>query len=199
MALADVRRDRVWTYADLKELPDDGRRWEIIEGMLVEMAGPTTAHGRVMRNLLTHLVPVLNRAAADWYAAPLDVVLPDGSVVEPDLFAILPGESARTTPRAVAGAPDLVVEVLSPSIRRHDTVTKRALYEKAGVREYWLVDPEARTVEILVLGDGTLHLRQRCAGADVVASPLLPEVAFRAAEAFTGLDEIARDGGAEGA
>ena len=199
MAVAVAQRDRFWTYDDLRELPDDGRRWEIVEGALVEMTGPSTAHGRVMRNLLTHLVPVLNRAAADWYAAPLDVVLPDGSVVEPDLFAILPGGSARTTPRAVTGAPDLVVEVVSPSNRRHDTVTKRALYEKAGVREYWLVDPEARTVEILVLGGGTLHLRQRCAGADVVASPLLPEVAFRAAEAFTGLDEIARDGGAEGA
>ena len=115
MAVAVAQRDRFWTYDDLRELPDDGRRWEIVEGALVEMTGPSTAHGRVMRNLLTHLVPVLNRAAADWYAAPLDVVLPDGSVVEPDLFAILPGGSARTTPRAVTGTSPIRILSWAPT------------------------------------------------------------------------------------
>ena len=188
MAVAVAQRDRFWTYDDLRELPDDGRRWEIVEGALVEMTGPSTAHGRVMRNLLTHLVPVLNRAAADWYAAPLDVVLPDGSVVEPDLLAILPDGLAWPSLRGIEGPPDLVVEVVSPSSRQHFTVTKRALYGRTGVREYWLVDPEARSVDVLVRQQAGLRLHRHHAGATDFVSPLLGGAAFPIAALFRGFE-----------
>ena len=133
MALADVRRDRVWTYADLKELPDDGRRWEIVEGALVEMTGPTTLHGRVVVNLARLLLPIMDALGAEFFVAPQDVLLPDGSVVEPDLLAILPDGLAWPSLRGIEGPPDLVVEVVSPSSRQHFTVTKRALYGRTGV------------------------------------------------------------------
>ena len=188
MALADVRRDRVWTHADLKELPDDGRRWEIVEGALVEMTGPTTLHGRVVVNLARLLLPIMDALGAEFFVAPQDVLLPDGSVVEPDLLAILPDGLAWPSLRGIEGPPDLVVEVVSPSSRQHFTVTKRALYGRTGVREYWLVDPEARSVDVLVRQQAGLRLHRHHAGATDFVSPLLGGAAFPIAALFRGFE-----------
>ena len=86
---------------------------------------------------------------------------------------MLPGSDARVELRGVEGPPDLVIEVLSPSNRGHDLLTKRALYARAGVREYWLVDPDARTVEILTLDRDAFHLAMAASGDEAPVSPLL--------------------------
>ena len=190
MALADVRRDRPWTYADLKELPDDGRRWEIIDGELVEMTGPTSPHMIAVFNLIRELQAVVGGMGGMLLGAPLDVMLPGGHVVEPDLLVTLPGGPARLSMRGLEGPPDLVVEVLSPSNRRHDTVTKRALYGRTGVREYWIVDPESRTIERLEPVESAMLLRRRFAADEAFASPLLPGMAFPVATLFAGFDLI---------
>jgi Uma2 family endonuclease len=108
--------------------------------------------------------------------------------VQPDLIAILPGWQGTLPKRGIHGAPDLLIEVLSPSNRGHDLLTKRALYARAGVREYWIVDPEARTLEILTLDRDALHLAEVASGEAVPVSPLLGSLAVTADALFPEID-----------
>lgn len=162
-----------WTYEDLFSLPDDGRRYEIIEGELYEMPAPTLAHAFAIAKIITLLIPLLDRLNGRWFTAPLDVFLPGANPVQPDIIAFLPGSKANLVDRGIEGPPDLVVEVLSPSNRVHDLLTKRALYARAEVREYWIVDPDQRTLQILSLGGADLHADSVGSGKDRLTSPLL--------------------------
>ncbi len=180
-----------WTYDDLFGLPDDGKRYEIIDGVLSEMPGANLDHQTVLRNLVALLLPVFVALRLEWFFAPLAVFFPGADPVQPDILAFAPGGRTRGRTRGIEGPPDLVVEVLSPSNRRHDLLTKRALYARAGVREDWIVDPEARSIEILVLDCGTYRAADRYAGDARVASPLLPGASFPAAAAFLGLADEA--------
>jgi Uma2 family endonuclease len=186
-----------WTYEDLLRLPDDGKRYEIIEGMLYEMPSPLLAHAQVIANLIAALLPVVARLGGRWFTAPLDVFIPGGNPVQPDVIVILPDGAARTVRRSVQGPPDLAIEVLSPSNRGHDRLTKRALYARAGVREYWIVDPENRSIDILTLHLDAFHRIQAASAADRLESPLLPSLSIAAADIFAGLDEV-DEGGDEG-
>jgi Uma2 family endonuclease len=177
-----------WTYEDLFSLLDDGKRYEIIEGELYEMPSPTLAHATVISNLIALLIPIVTNLGGRWFTAPLDVFFPGADPVQPDILVILPGWPGELRQRGPEGAPDLVFEVLSPSNRGHDLLTKRALYARAGVREYWLVDPVARTVEVLTLDRDALHTAQTAAGEDVVVSPLLAGAAFPLTGVFADLE-----------
>jgi Uma2 family endonuclease len=179
-----------WTYEDLVALPDDGKRYEIVEGELYEMPAANALHATAITNLLTLLAPFVVALGGSWRTAPLDVFIPGGNPVQPDIVVLLPDGRAWMSRRGVEGPPDLIVEVLSPSNRGHDLLTKRALYGRAGVREYWLADPEMLTLEILTLEGDALHARSRFAGDEVVASALLPGLAFPAAAVFAGFDAI---------
>jgi Uma2 family endonuclease len=188
MAVAKPKTAGTWTYEDLLALPDDGKRYEIIEGELYEMPAPTKAHAKTIMNLIALLLPIIARLRGEVYTAPFDVFVPGGTPVQPDLLVVLPGGETRVENHGVEGPPDLVIEVLSPSNRGHDLLTKRALYGRAGVREYWLADPEARTLEILVLDGDALHRASVSAGTDVPHSPLLGPLPIPAAELFAGID-----------
>jgi Uma2 family endonuclease len=178
-----------WTYDDLLTLPDDGRRYEIIEGELYEMPAPTLVHALTITKIISLLIPLLDRLGGQWLTAPLDVFLPGANPVQPDVIAILPGNAAKLVPRGIEGPPDLVVEVLSPSNRGHDLLTKRSLYARAGVREYWIVDPEAKTLEILTLDRDALHSFTVASGDAVPISPLLGSLAVSTASLFPDIDE----------
>jgi Uma2 family endonuclease len=180
-----------WTYADLLALPEDGRRYEIIEGALIEKTGPNWDHGTVVHNLVWLLKPLIEALGGLVRDAPLDVFLPGGDVVQPDVFAILPG-GAQPSPAGLQGAPDLVVEVLSPTNRMHDLLTKRALYGRAGVREYWVADPVTRTVTVFGQADGTMRELGVAEESDTISSILLPDALLKAASIFAGLDAIQR-------
>lgn len=149
MAHPQLKPAGTWTYDDLLSLPDDGRRYEIIEGELYEMPSPNKAHATTIINLIALLLPIVARLRAQLYTAPFDVFVPGGNPVQPDLLVVLPESQTRVERRGVEGPPDLAIEVVSPSNRGRDLLLKRALYERAGVREYWLVDPGARSLEIL--------------------------------------------------
>ena len=177
-----------WTYEDLLSLPDDGRRYEIIEGELYEMPSPSWAHSTVIANLITMLIPLMARLGGIWRTAPLDVFFQGANPVQPDIVVILPGGGARAVARSVEGAPDLVIEVPSPSNRGRDALTKRSLYARAGVREYWLADPEARTIEILTLDRDALYRVAVWSGDETPASPLLGSLPVTAAEIFAGIE-----------
>ncbi len=179
--------DAPWTYDDLLALPDDGKRYEIIEGALYEMTGPNTAHGAAVMNLIAALLPLVAALGGRLFTAPVDLFVRGANPVQPDIMALLPGGLAVVERRGVEGPPDLVIEVISPSNRDHDTHTKRALYGCAGVREYWLVDPDARALEILTLDRAALHSYGTFSGDAIVTSPLL-EAAFSLGLVFAGID-----------
>ena len=148
----------VWTYDDYALLPDDGKRYEVIRGELYMSAAPRPLHQRVITRLSFFLEGFLeNSALGTAFVAPIDVILPEklGDPVQPDIVVVRRESLHIIDELNIQGAPDLVVEVLSPSNPDHDRNLKYGLYAEAGVQEYWILDPHRRTVEIHVLRSGT--------------------------------------------
>lgn len=168
-----------WTYEDLFDLPED-RRFEIIDGELYEMPAPNLDHAATIIKLIAALLPVVTALGGKIYTAPVDVFIPGGNPVQPDIMVLLRDIFAKSHKRGIEGAPDLVVEVLSPSNPEHDRIRKRTLYARAGIPEYWIVSPEAGSVEVLRLVDGGYETLCRVAGNEVVASSIFPELTLRA-------------------
>lgn len=159
-------RDHPWTVADLELLPDDGLRYELVDGTLLVSAAPSRQHQRVLGNLY-----VLLREACppdvEVFFAPTDYQPTSTRSLQPDLLVVTRadlGLKAVTMPLALA------VEVLSPSSRSIDLVLKRELYEQAGVQSYWVVDPDELTLRAWVLQDGRLVEQP----VDLTAPTVLP-------------------------
>lgn len=188
MVMTTSKPAGTWTYDDLFSLPDDGKRYEIIEGVLYVLPSVGWAHASVVMKLITVLLPIAKNLGGQWLTAPLDVFVPGGDPVQPDLLLMLPGGAAQAEMRDVEGPPDLLIEVVTPTNRVHDILTKRALYGRAGVREYWIVEPEARSLEILTLDRDALHLVSVTTGDETPVSPLLGPLPFAAADLFAGIE-----------
>jgi len=144
-----------WTYADYAALPDDGNRYEIIAGVLYMTPAPGTGHQSISARVVTFLVTHVEFAGLGRvFAAPVDVELAPDTVVQPDIVVVLSANLHRITPSRIIGAPDLVVEILSPGTAGYDRREKQDAYARSGVGEYWIVDPGAQTVELLTLDQG---------------------------------------------
>ncbi len=131
------------TYREYCFFPDDGQRHEIVEGEHYVTPVPTTTHQRVSGNLFVALHSQLReRGIAEVFSAPTDVILSDTTVVQPDLVVVRMSRSGAISERGIEGPPDLVIEILSPNTSGRDEFLKKAAYAKAGVPEYWLVDPD---------------------------------------------------------
>jgi Uma2 family endonuclease len=180
------------TYEDFVLFPDDGKRHELIDGEHFVTPSPNRRHQSVLANLARILLPIVReRRSGHLYFAPFDVVLTRHDVVEPDLLYVSAERSAVLTDANVQGAPDLVVEVISPSSRRQDEVLKRDLYERGGVAEYWIVDPEAETVKVFRRAEGEAGISRfgrplllTLRDGDALAIPLLPGVEISLAAVF---------------
>src|SRR5438445_12603006 len=136
------------TYEDYVDLPNDGRRYEILDGELEVSPAPAPKHQAVSRNLLWIVHGhVQERGLGSVYYAPIDVILADTSIVQPDLVFIAAARESIVSGRGIEGAPDLAVEILSPRSVRRDRVAQAALYARYGIRHYWLADPDARVHE----------------------------------------------------
>jgi len=145
-------------YAHYCCYPDDGRRHEIIDGDHYVNPAPSTYHQTVSKRLQYELYTKIELAGTGLvFNAPIDVQLTDHDIVQPDLVIVLTERQQMITPTKIKGAPDLVVEILSPSTGTHDATLKRELYQRTGVREYWIVDPFEHQVEQLVLREGVYH------------------------------------------
>ena len=165
------------TYEDYAELPDDGRRYEILDGELEVSPASSTRHQAVSRNLLWVLHGHgRERGLGSVYYAPIDVILAPATVVQPDLVFVAAGREAIVTERAIEGPPDLVVEILSSWSVLRDRVAKAALYARYGVRQYWVVDPEARILEVYQLEGAAYRLVGTHEGAARVRTVLLPDL-----------------------
>lgn len=176
-----------FTYEDFLHFPDDGKRHEIIDGEHYVTPSPNIKHQRVATNLTVALGSYLKpHPTGEVFVAPFDVVFSDLDVVEPDLLYISRERSQILTEKHVRGAPDLAVEILSPGTRKTDEVTKRQLYERFGVGEYWVIDPERDTIKIYRRVEGAfVRVAELAAEAgDTLTTPLLPGFAVSLNEVF---------------
>jgi Uma2 family endonuclease len=180
--MAQTKLAGAWSYEDILSFPDDDRHYEIIERALYEIPSPTSVHTATIFNLIALLLPIVANVQGRSFTAPLDVFIPGGDPVQPDILVVLSDGDARLELRGIVGPPDLVIEIVSPSNRGRDLLTRRALYARADVQEYWLVDPDARTIEILALDCDTFHLAAAVSGDEAPVSPLLGPLLTRADE-----------------
>jgi Uma2 family endonuclease len=163
------------TYDEFRQLPDDGKRYELIHGEVHVSPSPNVKHQRTQSNLFMSLGPYINTHRLGWLLlAPLDVALALDTAVQPDLLFISAARADIILDNYIAGAPDLVVEILSPSTAAHDRATKLGLYAEAGVRWVWFLDSEARTVETLKLEGGKYYYDSVLSGNQILTSPLFP-------------------------
>ncbi|MGQ9631385.1 MAG: Uma2 family endonuclease [bacterium] len=161
-----------FTYEDYCQLPED-KRYELIGGEFFMVPSPTPSHQDISRNLFRSLdAYVADRDLGRVYYAPLDVVLSDEDVVQPDILFISKDREDIIGKRNIKGVPDLVVEILSPATAERDRTLKKKLYAKYGVRECWLVDPESKSVEVFRLGEAGFDLVSRYEG-DAIRSEIL--------------------------
>ena len=156
----------VLTYADYAAIPEDGRRYELREGELSVTPAPGTRHQGILRDLLGVLNDHVRRGGLGViFPAPVDCILADTTVLQPDLVFVAVARQALVTGRGIEGAPTLVVEILSPSTAGSDRTVKAGLYARHGVPWYWIVDPEARTIEALALRGSTYEPAGRLEGS----------------------------------
>ncbi len=166
------------TYRDFLRFPDDGRRHELIDGEHYVTPSPNRKHQAVVSNLHYHIRAYLEREPRGRiFTAPFDVIFSFFDIVEPDLLYISHERAEKIlTHKHVRGAPDLVIEISSPSTRRRDELKKRRLYERCDVTEYWVVDPDIDAVRVY-RRDGDRFGRAvelRLEAGDTLTTPLLP-------------------------
>lgn len=180
------RRAKVrFNYRDYCLLPED-KRYELIDGELYMAPAPSIRHQTILRSLESLIWPfVRDNRLGQVYFAPVDVILSDEDVVQPDLLFVAQSRRGIISERGCEGPPDLVVEVLSPSTQGRDRELKRKVYARYGVREYWLVDPEAGTIQVMgleaedfgsrgVYGQGTEVRSQVIPGLTLLVSQVFP-------------------------
>ena len=154
---ARVEKQR-YTYDDYCSWQDD-KRWELIDGVPYAMSAPTVRHQRIAGRLFTKFFIFLDGKPCEAFIAPLDVILnPEGEkniVVQPDIIVVC--DSSKLDDKACRGTPDLIIEILSPSTSSIDTVVKFNRYQEAGVKEYWIVNPESNWIQVFRLNDGVYN------------------------------------------
>ena len=151
-----------YTYADYANWETEDR-YELIDGIAYMMSAPSQAHQEILSNLHGLLWNFLRSKPCKVFPAPFDVCLnaagdKDDTVVQPDLIVVC--EKSKLDGKRCNGAPDMAVEILSPSNRKHDTVWKFNKYLQVGVQEYWMVDPDAQTVQVCILKDGQYDVEE---------------------------------------
>lgn len=181
-----------YTYADYLKWNDD-ERFELINGKAVMMASPTFTHQTILGQIYRHLAEFLDDKPCNVVMAPFDVRLfekkgerPEDvdTVVQPDILVIC--DHKKIDEHGCKGAPDMVIEILSPSTQGHDCFVKLNLYQQAGVREYWIVDPESKTVKVLILDDeGIYHISKAYKQTDTVKVNILNGCVIELDKAFS--------------
>ncbi len=166
-----------WTYDDYAALPDDGHRYEIVNGVLVMAPSPNGSHQDAVLRIAHYLLAHVEFAGLGKVRlAPFDVQLTPKEVFQPDVLVVLSAHLERVLEKKVVGAPDLAVEVASPSTALYDRVTKYEKYAHAGVQEYWIANIEAKTIQVLVLEAGEYRSLGIFRGEQTLPSRVVPEL-----------------------
>lgn len=177
MAIATINRPkarRLWTYDEmLAELPETNQPTELWDGELVMSPSPRPDHQRIVVRVWQALHSIVSpRKLGEVFISPLDVVFSARRVAQPDVLFVSNANRGIIQDR-IRGAPDLVVEVISEGTWRRDRIEKKALYEQFGVAEYWIVDSEAKSIEVFTLADGVYRLHSRASDTEPARSRLL--------------------------
>ncbi len=174
-----------WTYNEYIALPDDWKRYEIANGVLVMIPSSTGSHQDTIGEVFFHIRSHLKLTGLGLVRlAPFDVELTPQDVFQPDVFVVLNAHLGRVLRKKVVGAPDLVVEVSSPGTAAFDRLTKYDTYARAGVPEYWIINTDRRTVEVLALEDGKYHSLGIFRGRQMIPSRILPELSVQVEQFF---------------
>jgi Uma2 family endonuclease len=174
-APARRKMKRLWTYDQMvAQLPETNLPMELWDGEIIMSPTPTPSHQTMVLRFARILMDFTGKAKLGTaFISPLDVVLSPRRVVQPDVFFVSNARPEIIQDR-IRGAPDLVVEVISQGTWRRDRIDKKALYEQAGVREYWIIDPESRTIEVFALADNVYQLHSKATDDEDAQSRLLP-------------------------
>jgi len=173
-----------FTYQDYLLLPED-KRYEIIEGELFMVPARVPYHQDVSKNLFLILDNyVESRQLGKMYYAPIDIVLSNENIVQPDILFISKEKRSIIGEKNIQGAPDLVIEILSPATREKDRVLKRKLYARFGVKEFWLVDGEKKEIEVLTLQQEGFKRIGIYTESEILFSPLLQNIRIAVKEVF---------------
>jgi len=145
-----------YTYADYEKWDDD-IRYELIDGKAYMMSAPSVEHQRIITKLLRQLANFLDGKPCEVFVSPFDVCLygkgdNDDTVVQPDILVVC--DASKLDKKRLNGTPDMAIEIISPTTSRHDRITKLSRYQRAGVREYWIVDPDYKDVAVHILENG---------------------------------------------
>ncbi len=179
---SDSPDGRGLTYADYAALPDDGHRYQLVEGELVVTPSTTRWHQQVVAAVHVQLsLHVQQLSLGQVFIAPLDVLLSDRVVLQPDLFFVSNERASIVRDANIAGAPDLCIEVLSPGTERLDRLRKTELYARFGVPHYWIIDLSARSIEEHVLGRELYRVRSIAGNDDEFRPAAFPGFVFRLA------------------
>jgi Uma2 family endonuclease len=181
--------DTSWSYARWEQLPDDGHRYEVIDGVLYMTTAPSSYHQWIVQQLFLALHAQLIRPGVGVaFLAPIGVLMPGCDPVQPDAVVVRAEHRAIIVDKRIRGVPDLLIEVLSPSSVETDTEIKRRAYARAGVPEYWIIRPAERDAFLYTEPDASLddyvHVEHCSASGDLV-SPTLP-VRLTLADLFAG-------------
>jgi len=162
------------TWDDIKDWPEYHGRTEIVDGQLVMSPVPAPPHQRISTRLGSEINPFVRaRNLGNFYSSPLHSVLAEGVDYEPDLAFVSKGREEDFRGGAFFGPPDLIIEVISRSNRSHDTKTKFRHYQRYGVREYWMVDPDESSIEVWFLEEGKYRLLGRFSPGEQVVTRVL--------------------------
>jgi Uma2 family endonuclease len=182
-----LKYEPLLTIADWEALPDDGKRYEVIEGELSMSCAPSLKHQIVLGNLYADIRNYLNQNPLGLLIPGPGVIFSEFNGVIPDLVFIRQARlAAIASGERIEGAPDLVIEIVSPGAEnsRRDRLIKRQLYGKHGVQEYWIVDPEQASIELYTLQDQLLRLTALLSGTDELTSFVLPDYRCLVAKIF---------------
>jgi Uma2 family endonuclease len=176
---------RLVTYDDYRQLPDDGKQYQIIGGELYMTPAPTTIHQRIALRLKLKLFEFVERnKLGEVLDAPVDVILSMTDVVQPDIVFVAKERMNIITQKNIVEAPDLVVEVLSEHTETIDRKKKKELYARHGVREYWIVDPEAKTIDQFLNENGQLTRTHTIKSGETLASQIVEGLQVSVDEIF---------------
>jgi Uma2 family endonuclease len=181
-----LKNKEQYTYADYLTW-NDGVRYELIDGVAYALAAPSTIHQRILRKLSTTIDNFLDGKSCELFVAPYDVRLNthtfDNMVVQPDLSVIC--DKLKIDERGCVGAPDLVIEILSPTTARRDLLLKFNIYLEAGVKEYWIVDPESNTVDVFIFENEKYIRNEFTIEGDKIKSNILQGIEIDLSEVFS--------------
>lgn len=176
-----------FTYSDYKDFPEDGKRYEILEGRLLMVPSPFTPHQRVSFELSLQLgLHIKRKDMGVIFCAPYDVVLSEVTVVQPDIIYVSKENSKIITEENIKGVPDLVIEIVSKTSKKNDETTKKMIYAQSNIKEYWIVYPESKELKVYAEPEKGYFLWKSFSKEDLLSTPTFPDLNLTLNDIFAG-------------